>query len=304
MTLPYGYKTFVDGAVLPADEINGYLMQGILVFDNADARDTALVGYLREGMYAYMKDTNQTRLYTGSQWVLVGGVGNAVMTSGGSVSTYTLSSITYSVRTFTSGTSTLVVSESGLVDLLIVGGGGCGGGQGGQTTRNWRGGGGGGGVFVDTVYLAAGSYTVRVGAGSTNPANNGQSSYLGSYVGIGGGSGQKIAAGTNREGTDGGNSGGGMNANALQPGGYAGASAEIAGGGGAGSAGSGSTGGSGRANAFQTGSNQTYGVGGNGGSGTTGSANTGNGGGGATSAGPDNFGTGGSGIVVVRTVTS
>jgi hypothetical protein len=60
MTLPQGFKTFTDGTVLTADEINGYLQQGILVFDDASERTTALTGNLREGMYSYLKSDNTT----------------------------------------------------------------------------------------------------------------------------------------------------------------------------------------------------------------------------------------------------
>jgi hypothetical protein len=72
MTLPIGYKTFVDDVVLPADEINGYLMQGILVFTDASDRDTSLVGNLREGQYAYLQSDKTTYVYSGTAWQRVG----------------------------------------------------------------------------------------------------------------------------------------------------------------------------------------------------------------------------------------
>jgi hypothetical protein len=72
MTLPQGFKTFTDGTVLTADEINGYLQQGILVFDDASARTTALTGNLREGMYSYLKSDNTTYVYDGTAWQRVG----------------------------------------------------------------------------------------------------------------------------------------------------------------------------------------------------------------------------------------
>jgi len=72
MTLPQGFKTFTDGTVLTADEINGYLQQGILVFDNAAERTTALTGNLREGQYSYLKSDKTTYLYNGTAWVRVG----------------------------------------------------------------------------------------------------------------------------------------------------------------------------------------------------------------------------------------
>jgi hypothetical protein len=70
--LPTGYKTFLDDTVLPADDINGYLMQGILVFTDASDRDTSLVGNLREGIYAYLKSDKSTSVYNGTAWVTVG----------------------------------------------------------------------------------------------------------------------------------------------------------------------------------------------------------------------------------------
>jgi hypothetical protein len=72
MTLPQGYKVFTDGSVLTADEIVGYLQQGILVFDDASARTTALTGNLREGMYSYLKSDNTTYVYDGTAWQRVG----------------------------------------------------------------------------------------------------------------------------------------------------------------------------------------------------------------------------------------
>jgi hypothetical protein len=72
MTLLSGYKTFVNDVVLPAEEINGYLMQGILVFSDASDRDQSLVGNLREGQYAYLKSNKSTYVYTGTGWITVG----------------------------------------------------------------------------------------------------------------------------------------------------------------------------------------------------------------------------------------
>jgi hypothetical protein len=67
-----GWKEFTDGVVLPASDINGYLQQGVLVFDDAAARNTALAGSLAEGMYSYLKSDKLTYLYNGSQWIRVG----------------------------------------------------------------------------------------------------------------------------------------------------------------------------------------------------------------------------------------
>lgn len=73
MTDPSGWKNFTDGAVLPANEVRGYLQQGILVFDDAAQRDSTLVGFLREGMIAYTKDNDTVSFYTGSAWNVITG---------------------------------------------------------------------------------------------------------------------------------------------------------------------------------------------------------------------------------------
>jgi hypothetical protein len=70
---PSGWKQFTNGQVLPANEIRGYLQQGVLVFDNAGQRDSTLVGFLREGMVAYTKDTDTVSYYDGSTWNVITG---------------------------------------------------------------------------------------------------------------------------------------------------------------------------------------------------------------------------------------
>ena len=67
MAAGLGFKTFTTGEVLTAADTNGYLMQGVLVFDDATARDAAITSP-QEGQFAYLKDTNVTTYYTGSAW--------------------------------------------------------------------------------------------------------------------------------------------------------------------------------------------------------------------------------------------
>ena len=67
MATGLGFKTFVTGDVLTAGDTNGYLMQGVLVFASAAARDAAITSP-QEGQFAYLKDTNTTLYYTGSAW--------------------------------------------------------------------------------------------------------------------------------------------------------------------------------------------------------------------------------------------
>jgi len=74
MAAGLGFKTFTTGEVLTAANVNGYLMQGILVFASAAARDAAITSP-QEGQACYLKDTNEVLTYSGSAWVAVGGGG-------------------------------------------------------------------------------------------------------------------------------------------------------------------------------------------------------------------------------------
>jgi hypothetical protein len=67
MAAGLGFKTFTTGEVLTAADTNGYLMQGVLVFATAAARDAAITSP-QEGQFAYLKDSNTTTYYTGSAW--------------------------------------------------------------------------------------------------------------------------------------------------------------------------------------------------------------------------------------------
>jgi hypothetical protein len=72
MAAGLGFKTFTTGEVLTAADTNGYLMQGILVFASATARNAAITSP-QEGQACYLKDTNEVLTYSGSAWVVVGG---------------------------------------------------------------------------------------------------------------------------------------------------------------------------------------------------------------------------------------
>ena len=66
------YKTFANGFVLNASELNTYLMnQSVIVFDDAAGR-TSGIAAPSEGMVTYLKDTNALEYYTGSAWATVG----------------------------------------------------------------------------------------------------------------------------------------------------------------------------------------------------------------------------------------
>jgi hypothetical protein len=68
MAAGQGFKTFATGDVLTASDVNGYLMQGVLVFASAAARDSAITAP-QAGQTAYLKDSNTITSYSGSAWV-------------------------------------------------------------------------------------------------------------------------------------------------------------------------------------------------------------------------------------------
>jgi hypothetical protein len=58
-----GFKVFQDGNVLTASEVNGFMMdQMIMVFADAAARDAAITSP-SEGMFAFLKDTDKLTVY-------------------------------------------------------------------------------------------------------------------------------------------------------------------------------------------------------------------------------------------------
>lgn len=69
-----GYRVWVPGEVITADNVQGYLMdQTVQVYADSDARGSALTGYIAEGMVSYLQDVDSVEVYTGSDWVGLGG---------------------------------------------------------------------------------------------------------------------------------------------------------------------------------------------------------------------------------------
>ena len=75
MAAGLGFKTFTTGEVLTAADVNGYLMQGILVFASEAARDAAITSP-QEGQFAFTKDNNSLWYYSGAAWVASGATGD------------------------------------------------------------------------------------------------------------------------------------------------------------------------------------------------------------------------------------
>jgi len=113
MAAGLGFKTFNTGDVLSAADVNGYLMQGVLVFASAAARDAAITAPA-EGQFAFTKDTNGLWYYDGAAWVASGATGDIEgVTAGTGIS-----------GGGTSGTVTITNSMATAIDAkgdLIVG---------------------------------------------------------------------------------------------------------------------------------------------------------------------------------------
>jgi hypothetical protein len=232
--------------------------------------------------------------------------------TGGTVTTYG----SYRVHTYDIGdTGTdFVAAGAGTVDYMIIGGGG--GGGGGSDHNNSGGGGGAGGFRTATSFpVAAGTYTVTVGAKGAANSDGGDTTFSTITSAGGGGS-----SGTSGPGTAGGSGGGGKgyfsgggpgdniggagNTPSTSPsqgnsGGngsteYLAAADDRAGGGGGGAGGAGGnvptkkyggSGGAGTTNDYQTGVSQTYAGGGGGGSASPGNGGSGGSGGGGNGTG-------------------
>ena len=218
---------------------------------------------------------------------------------------------------------TLSVTKAGLFDVCLVGGGGAGGRS--QSNYGTSGGGGGGGVVRQTVYLAAGDYTVDVGAGGTSGSSDvygasGKSSSIYSstrtyeITAVGGGAGASPLYFNQAMfgGTGGGAKNNGTGGSAIQTQGYNG--------GNGGSSGAYEGGGGGGGGAGAVGSNGASNVGGNGGAGldistwlgqsatTTykggGGGGGGSGGNGTAGSGNGSANTGGGGVGRASTISS
>lgn len=65
------FKTFNNGDVLTANEVNEFMMnQQVMVFNNETARDAAITNPVH-GMISYLRDRNRLTFYNGSTWRLI-----------------------------------------------------------------------------------------------------------------------------------------------------------------------------------------------------------------------------------------
>ena len=124
------YKVFTNGSVLPASDVNTYLMdQSVMVFSSSATRAAALTAPV-EGMLTWLQDVNRYENYNGSAWVTLGasaGIGSntasTALTSvfSASVATGTWTDLTGLSLTITPSTATskilLIAHVSGSVGV-------------------------------------------------------------------------------------------------------------------------------------------------------------------------------------------
>jgi len=112
-----GFKDFTAGEILTAADVDGYLMQGVMVFDDSAARGSAIGTAVAEGMMSYTKDDNAVQVYDGATWAAVD---TTISSINGTAVTFTLTSSTATaydlvstdqgkVLQFTGGTTTITV---------------------------------------------------------------------------------------------------------------------------------------------------------------------------------------------------
>jgi hypothetical protein len=125
MAAGQGFKTFTTGEVLTAADVNGYLMQGVLVFASAAARNAAITSP-QEGQFAFTKDTNGLWYYDGAAWVASGATGDIEgvtagvgISGGGTSGTVTITNDM--ATTITASGDIVVGTGSGTYDNLPIG---------------------------------------------------------------------------------------------------------------------------------------------------------------------------------------
>ena len=125
MAAGLGFKTFTTGEVLTSADVNGYLMQGVLVFASAAARNAAITSP-QEGQFAFTKDTNGLWYYDGAAWVASGATGDIEgvtagvgITGGGTSGTVTVTNDM--ATTITAAGDIVIGTGSGTYDNLPIG---------------------------------------------------------------------------------------------------------------------------------------------------------------------------------------
>lgn len=312
-----GFREFIPGEILDEEKINDFLMQGVLVFADATARDAAITAPV-EGQFVFLKDTDVTQFFDGTDFVVLesgppefdflviaggGSGGSSAHSSGGGGAGGYRNSDGTSGGLAAAENFVFLIKETN--HLVTVGAGGAGGTSTSSNGSNSdfasivsNGGDRGGAVPLTLSPNVGGSGAGAIGfdinrtGGNGSPrqgfnGGNGVGSVVSGDVTAGGGGGGAGAVGANGTSVAGGNGGAGLASTIT------GSSVTRGGGGGGGKRNTGSAGSGG------------IGGGGNGGltaAGSNGIVNTGGGGGGAGGLDPTVRigGNGGSGIVIIK----
>jgi len=167
-----GRKTFSDGEVLSAADVNGYLMdQSVMRFADSTAR-TAATGTPTEGMVTYLDDVNQIEVYDGTAWVdqqapilSEGTAGQYLQSNGTAGSQWVTLEIAENIIT-TQGDLIVGASDNtperlgiGAADTVLTSDG---------TAISWAAGGGGGGGFNTLTEITATNSSFTVPSASSN----------------------------------------------------------------------------------------------------------------------------------------
>lgn len=123
-----GFKDFSAGDVLTAQDVDNFLMrQTVMVFDDAASRDTALDGFLTEGMVVYLKDIDRLQKYDGTSFGPVGedailnagNLGNILVSDGANGAVWVANGTPG--QNIVSAGSSGVVAENSISPLLLIG---------------------------------------------------------------------------------------------------------------------------------------------------------------------------------------
>jgi hypothetical protein len=115
------YKTFTNGSVLPASDVQTYLMdQSVMVFSSSATRAAALTAPV-EGMLTWLEDVSRYENYDGTNWVALGNSKILQVVSTCKTDTYSLNTGGFNDITGLSATITPTSATSKVMVFLTIG---------------------------------------------------------------------------------------------------------------------------------------------------------------------------------------
>lgn len=124
-----GYKDWASGNTLTAADLEDYtVLQSVMRFASAAARDTALASVLTEGLLAFLLDSNTLTMYSGTAWSTIGPLHGAgitwtpTVTQSGSVTVTNTYSVYWRVGRRVKCITKLTVTGSGTgANAVVIG---------------------------------------------------------------------------------------------------------------------------------------------------------------------------------------